>query len=513
MKRFSHLTRTVFLLFFLFGLDKAFAFARIFIVSRTFSLPLQDAFNSANNLPDLLFALISGGAFSMAFIPLLRQAIVSRGRQDAWDLFSRVANLMFVLTGLLAGFIALFAEEIVGAQIGIAPGFGAEQRRLVADLMRLNLISLLIFSISGLVMGGLQANQHFLLPALAPLFYNVGQVIGALFFAPMQPLSLFGFTLPTLGLGVHGLVYGAILGAALHLLVQTPGLFLYQFRWTASLDIRNSGLIAALRLMAPRLLTMFGIQVMFLARDNLASRLGQEGAVSALTYGWMMMQVPETILGTAIATALLPSLAEYAGTGNWALFSETLQKALRALLALTLLSAGVILAAIHPLAALAFGLDEAGTTLLTATIRIYMLTLAGYALQETLSRAFYARKEPLFPLWGVLLRLVIYLGIGISALVFFPEKGAPALAAAELSLLAEALFLLWALNRRGIPPLLLKPAALRGISAAVLGGGLAYGVAVWLPGAGYLTALAGMALGASLGFALIWQDVRLLFRL
>ena len=59
--------------------------------------------------------------------------------------------------------------------------------------------------------------------------------------------------------------------------------------------------------MAPRLMTMAGIQIIFIARDNLASRLDQVGAVTSLTYGWMIMQVPETILGTAIATAMLPA--------------------------------------------------------------------------------------------------------------------------------------------------------------------------------------------------------------
>ncbi|MEJ5225496.1 MAG: lipid II flippase MurJ [Anaerolineales bacterium] len=79
MRKLSHLSRSALLLIFLFGLDKVLAFARLYIVSQTFTLPLQDAFNAANNLPDLLFALISGGAFSMAFIPLLRETLTLRG--------------------------------------------------------------------------------------------------------------------------------------------------------------------------------------------------------------------------------------------------------------------------------------------------------------------------------------------------------------------------------------------------------------------------------------------------
>src|SRR5512138_1666245 len=298
MKNLSFLARTSFLVGSFFFLDKILAFVREGIISRLYrdEVGLLDVFNSANNVPDVLFALISGGALAMAFIPLMSEYLTTKGRAAAWDLFSRVANIAFVATALVAIPIAIFARELVDHVI--VPGFTAEQRTLVADLMRLNLISTIIFSISGLVMASLQANQHFLFPALAPTMYNVGQITGAVFLVPR--------------FGIHGLVYGVILGAALHLLVQIPALFRYGFKWTPALDLRHSGLLEALKLLAPRLLTMFGIQLIVIARDNLASRLNQVGAVTSLTYGWMIMQVPETLLGTAIATAMLPTLAEYA---------------------------------------------------------------------------------------------------------------------------------------------------------------------------------------------------------
>ena len=96
--------------------------------------------------------------------------------------------------------------------------------------------------------------------------------------------------------------------------------------------------------MAPRLLTMGGIQIIVLARDNLASRLDQVGAVTSLTYGWMIMQVPETILGTAIATAMLPALSELAARGDWAEFRSTIERALRVLISLTIPIAAVMAA-------------------------------------------------------------------------------------------------------------------------------------------------------------------------
>ena len=501
MSNLSRVSRNSLIVASFFLLDKILAFVRTGIISRQYadSVHLLDTFNAANNLPDVLFALISGGALAMAFIPLLTEYLTTKDRAAAWDLFSRVANVAFLVTGGIAVLIAIFAEPIVNAEIGIAPGFEAEQRALLAELMRLNLIGTIIFSISGLVMASLQANQHFILPALAPTMYNIGQIFGAVFLAPR--------------FGVHGLVYGVIIGAALHLLIQIPALFKFGFRWTPSLDLRHTGLMEALKLMAPRLLTMGGIQFIVLARDNLASRLDQVGAVTSLTYGWMIMQVPETILGTAIATALLPTLSEFAARGNWAGFRDTIERALRVLIALTIPIAAVMAAGIDPLVRAVFGFDESTSTLITWTTRAYLLTLTGYTIHEVAARAFYARKEPMFPLYAVGLRLVIFLAIGITGVTIFREIGAPVIAFAEIALLIEAVVLFRWLSNRTHEPIHVGGAVTRGLVAALVGGVTAYSLAWFVPGGAITTALLGMSVGGLVALAIVWKDVRLLLHL
>lgn len=501
MPTLSRLTRNSLIVAFFFGLDKILAFVRAAIISRQYSdeVHLLDTFNAANNLPDVLFALISGGALAMAFIPLLTEYLTTKDRAAAWDLFSRVANVAFLVTGGIAILIAIFAEPIVEAEIGIAPGFGAEQRALLAELMRLNLIGTVIFSISGLVMASLQANQHFVLPAMAPIMYNVGQIIGAIFFVPRW--------------GIHGLVYGVILGAAMHLLIQIPALFKFGFRWTPALDLRHTGLIEALKLMAPRLLTMGGIQFIVIARDNLASRLAQEGAVTSLTYGWMIMQVPETILGTAIATAMLPTLSEFAARGDGAGFRLTVEKALRVLVSLTLPIAAVMAAGLAPLVRAVFGFDGAMSQLLTWTARAYLLTLTGYVIHEVAVRSFYARKEPWTPFFAVLIRLVIFLAIGIAGVTLFREIGAPVIAFAEIALLIEAIILFGWLSARTHEPIRVDGAVTRGLAAALLGGAAAYGLAWGVPGGAVVTALLGMVIGGIVALAIVWSEARLLLKL
>ncbi|MEW5942017.1 MAG: murein biosynthesis integral membrane protein MurJ, partial [Chloroflexota bacterium] len=470
MSKLSRVSRNSLIVAFFFFLDKVLAFVRTGIISRQYadSVEMLDTFNAANNLPDVLFALISGGALAMAFIPLLTEYLTTKDRAAAWELFSRVANVAFLVTGSIAVLIAVFAEPIVNAELGIAPGFGEEQRALLAELMRLNLIGTIIFSISGLVMASLQANQHFVLPAMAPIMYNVGQIVGAVFFVPLW--------------GIHGLVYGVILGAAMHLLIQVPALFKFGFRWTPALDLRHTGLIEALSLMAPRLLTMGGIQIIVLARDNIASRLDQAGAVTSLTYGWMIMQVPETILGTAIATALLPTLSEYAARGEWVGFRDTIERALRVLIALTLPVAAVMAAGLAPLVRVVFGFPEETSQLLTWTARAYLLTLTGFTIHEVAARSFYARKEPWYPFFAVALRLALFLGVAVTAATLFREIGAPVIAFAEIALLAEAVLLFTWLSNRMHEPIRVGGAVARGLVAALVGGAAAYGLAWLVPG-------------------------------
>lgn len=483
------------------------------VIAKQFGLSRElDAFNAANNLPDLLFALISGGALAIAFIPVLSETLDREGRQAAWKLFSRIANLAVLITAGLGLFVAIFADQMVRWRVGIAPGFGAEQQHLVATLMRLNLVSTLIFSVSGLVMAGLQANQHFLLPAMAPMFYNVGQIFGAVVLSPAEGYQIGGMTLPAFGLGVHGLVYGVVLGAALHLAIQLPGLLHFGFRWAPALGIRTPAVQKVLRVMGPRVITMFLIQLTFIARDNLASQL-QAGAVTALTYGYMIMQVPETLIGTAIGTALLPSLSELISRNQREAFRETIQRAVRVLLAVTLPVAVVLSIGLRPLIAAAFGFDAQGTELTLWVARGFLLGLMGQSILEVAARSFYAQQDARTPLMAAAINLGAYILLG-SAL--FRPLGAAGISLGDsLAFTSEAALLIWLLNRRLDAPITLGSTAWRAFLAGVIGGLATYGVMLLANGfvSALLASIAGMAAGVIGALPFIWVEIRQLLRL
>lgn len=513
MKKISRLTRVSLMLAVFFGIDKLLGVLRTVIIGRQFGLSEElDVFNAANNLPDLLFALISGGALAIAFIPILSETITKDGREPGWQLFSKVANLAFIVTGGLAIVVSLLAGPLVRGQLGIAPGFSPEQQALAVQLLRLNLIATLVFSLSGLVMAGLQANQHFLLPALAPLIFDVGQIFGAIILAPEDGYQLLGFTLPAFGLGIHGLVYGVILGAVLHLAVQVPGLIKYKFRWFPTLNFRDQAFRKVLKLMGPRLVSMVFIQLIFLARDNLASRL-EVGSVTALSYGWWIQQVPETLIGTAIATALLPTLSEHLTRGEDQSYKMTIERALRVMIALSLPITVILSLTSLPWIQAAFGFPIEDARMILTASQGYLIGLLGHSVVELIVRAFYARQNARLPMLVSGIGFIIYLGF---AILFMGWLGSAGIALANsISYSIQAIFLLVMFNGKLRSKLIFKSTILRtliGTAAAGVCAWLVYAV-IPIPVSGLFLSLGGMFLGVIAAFPAVLPEIRLLLNL
>ena len=497
----SKLTKISFLIALFFGLDKIVGIIRQVIIVRQFGLSANlDAFNVANNLPDLLYALISGGALAIALIPVLSEVLSKDGKKALWTLFSRIANLAFLVTALLAILIAIFSPYLVGWKYGIAPGFNEEQRQIVINLMRLDLLATLIFSISGMVMAGLQANQHFLFPAMAPILYNAGQIIGVVFFVPIW--------------GVYGLAYGVILGAALHLLIQVPVLLRNQFIWIPSLGLKDVYVIKVLKLMGPRVISIFFIQMTFLVRDNLASRLAQ-GSVSALTYGWMIQQVPETLLGTAIGTALLPTLSEMVAAKEDGRFKDTIERAIKVLIAITIPVAVIGALGLRPFLDIVFKLPAEQTDLLLWVTRGYLVGLLGQSVLETIVRSFYARQNAIYPMLGSLINLIIYISLG-SYLI--QVMGAVGISLTDsIAFTIQPIFLILVMNRQiksaistGWVPL---KGMLAGVAAAAVMLGFPPIIAQVHPLPVLVAGMINVMLGLLISIPFIWKEARLLIRL
>jgi putative peptidoglycan lipid II flippase len=345
-----------------------------------------DAYVAAFRVPDLLFTLIAGGALVSAFLPVFAAALARDEEDDAgaWRLASAVTNLVFLVTAVLSGFSALTAPWLATV---IAPGFTPDQQALTADLMRVILLSTCVFAVSGIQMGMLNAYQHFLTPAIAPIVYNGGILVGALWLAPR--------------FGVFGLAWGVVLGAVGHLVVKIPALLRHGFRWQPVLDLRDAGLRRVLWLMWPRVLSMFTVQLVFLINTRLASQI-ESGSVAALNYAWVISQMPQTILGTAIATVAFPTLAELAAKGRKVALRTTFVDALRVMMALSVPAAVALLVLAGPVIAVLLQTGRFGPNAAAATqlaLEMFALGLVGHVTFEVVARVFYAQQDTLTPLY------------------------------------------------------------------------------------------------------------------
>src|SRR5258708_11259543 len=142
-----------------------------------------DAFLAAFRIPETLFTLVAGGALGSAFIPVFGRFMGQDDTEGAGRLASAVMSLVAIAGIVLAVVAGIFGNWIV-AHI-LAPGAPPDEQALTADLMRIMLFTVVIFGVSGLVMGILNTNQHFLTPALAPSMNNIGLIIGAIVFPPI----------------------------------------------------------------------------------------------------------------------------------------------------------------------------------------------------------------------------------------------------------------------------------------------------------------------------------------
>lgn len=495
--KLSLVSKSSLMLSFFFGVNTIVSLVRQVIIARTFGLSKElDAFNAANNIPDLLFSLISGGALAFALIPVLSEYLTHNGKEQMWKVFSNVLNLVFIITAVMSVIVFLFADFIVKAEFGVAPGFEIVQQNVVVMLMRLNLIATVIFSLSGIVSSGLQARQHFLTPAAAPLIYNIGLIIGAIFFSKW--------------FGVTGLVYGTILGSLLHLLIQLPILPRLEFKWYKGIGLHTEGVRKVIRLMGPRLLTVILIQMIFLGRDNLASRL-EEGSITALTYGWTFMQVPETLIGTALGTAILPTLSELAAQKRKAEFQKLISNTVKVILAVSLGASILGMLTLYPIVEAIFDFGTHQTQMVTSVAQAFLIGLLGHTLLEIITRTFYADQDARTPLYGTVIRVGLFFAVSILSYKWFGVVGIAI--ADSVSVTLEVLFMFYLLRKHGFRIQIPVSEIVRILSGVIVAG-IAVLLTLLIPFIpDLLASLLALLIGACIFFFFVKPELKVLTKL
>ncbi len=427
-----------------------------------------DAFYTGNRLPETLFNLIAGGALASAFLPTLTGFLTREDRKGGWRLTSSVINLILMIMGVLSVLAVMVAPWLV--RTVLAPGYeDAEKIRLTVSLLRIMLISPAIFGLSGILMATLNAHQHFALPALAPACYRLGLIVGILFLVPT--------------LGIHGLAWGTVLGALLHLIVQLPALRKLKPSYQRTLGLEMPAVREVGRLMMPRLLGVAVVQLNFWVNTILAS--GQpEGSLSALTFSFQLMIMPQAVIAQSTAIAALPTFSEQFAQGKLDELRSSFASALRGVLFLALpASLGLILLR-KPIVALLFQRGAFGTQSteqVSWALLWWGIGLVGHSALEIIVRAFYAMHDTRTPvaIGALMMGLNVVLSLAFSALferIGWMPHGGLALANSCATAL-ECIALLWRLDKR-LEGLDLERTG-RGMLATV-GASLGMALALWI---------------------------------
>ncbi len=373
----------------------------------------SEAFFAANRFAEILFNLVAGGALGSAFIPTFTSMLAQGQRQTAWKLASAIANLVLLILTAVSILSAFFAPQVV--RYILAPGFAAEdpaKAALTAELLRIQLPSAVIFGLSGLVMGILNAHQHFLLPALAPSMYSLGWIFGALVLAPH--------------LGIHGLAWGIVIGASLHLLLQLPAAArLPQRRYLPTLGLSMAPVRQVGRLMLPRLMGVAVVQLNFLLNTFLAS-LQPQGSLTGISLAFPLMIMPQAAIAQSLAIAALPTFSAQVARGKLDEMRASLAATLRGVLLLAIpASLGLMLLRV-PLVTLIYQRNEFtthSTQLVAWALLWYAAGLVGHSVVEVTARAFYALRDTRTPVMVGAAAMTLNLGFSLLFSALFPRIG------------------------------------------------------------------------------------------
>lgn len=398
-----------------------------------------DIYYAAFRIPDLIFNLIVLGALSAGFVPIFTSLIKDfscenkndgannsaseKNNQVAWGLANNVLNFLLIGLGALSFFGIIFAPYLTRL---ITPGFNAEEQEITSALTRIMFLSPLFLGISGILGGALQSFKRFFVYSLAPIFYNFGIILGALYFVNWWGLS--------------GLAWGVVLGAFLHMAIQIPSAYRLGFRYRFKIILTDINTWKIWKMMVPRTMSLAISQINLVVITIIASSLSR-GSLSVFNLANNLQSFPIGIFGISFAIAAFPSLAAVAFDKEKLSthFSQTIRQILFFIVPATVLII-TLRAQIIRVVLGSGNFDWQDTVLTMNTLGFFALSLFAQATIPLLTRVFYARQNSSTPFYLGL--FTVFLNI-ILSFILAPRMGVPGLALAFSIANIANFLLLW----------------------------------------------------------------------
>lgn len=288
-----------------------------------------DAYTVAFVIPDFMFFILVSGALSVTFIPVFNQRLGAGNKKSAWELSTSLINFMALITLLASILIIIFADPLVRFVIG--PGLDEASRSLAISMMRVIAVNPFLFAIATVIASMQQAIGRFTFYALAPTIYNIGIIIGTVFFT--NGINIFGWQV--FDGGIMGVALGVVLGSMMQLMVSSLGLLGLGFDYQFKIFWKNKGFRKVLTLLPARSLDQGMDYVVGIVETNLASRM-VSSSVRIYQQASTLHMMPINLIGVAISTAAYPRMTQRLGEGRPDLFKKELITIIRVIIWLAL---------------------------------------------------------------------------------------------------------------------------------------------------------------------------------
>ncbi|MCX6793973.1 MAG: murein biosynthesis integral membrane protein MurJ [Candidatus Gottesmanbacteria bacterium] len=419
---------------------------------------------AAFRLPNLIFELLVMGALTSAFIPVFTKYVTQHNEKEGFDIAATLINISTVVLVLLAIPLLLFTNQLSRF---LAPGFSAEQVTRMATYTRF----MIVFQVLPLLVGNfftgiLQSYNLFLVPALAPVVYNIGIILGIVILTPMY--------------GLMAPVYGVGIGAAMFMVIQLPLVILVGYRHRLAFNWRHKGVREVLKLIGPRTLGLAVSQIDSTVDLMLVSILGAR-MVTVFNFAQQLQQLPVGLFGVSVAQAALPTLSAASAKEDRGEFKKSVISAIHQILFFVFPASALFIVLRIPVVRLVFGasrFDWEATVLTGMTLSMFSLSIFAQSIVNVLARGFYALYDTKTP---VKISVVSILTNTLLSLFFIKVLGLPVwslgLSTSIASILnATVLYIVLDKKIGGFPKMeLFLPAIKMFIAAA------AAGVAVFFP--------------------------------
>jgi putative peptidoglycan lipid II flippase len=485
------------------GLSRLLGLAREVVAASLFGVSgVMSAFTIAFQVPNLLRALVADSALQGAFIPVFTELLEKGERKEAFRIASSLFFLITLVLGALTVLFVIFADPIMSV---FAPGFDDQPalKDLTVQLSRLMFPIVVLLALSGVVVGMLNSFDHFSVPALAPVAWNLVIIAALVGLVPLLPEED----------EIYAYAIGILAGTVVQFLLPLPWLRGRGGRLTLTLDWRDERVRRVLRLMLPVTIAL-GLINLSLAINSLFGTLVSDQAPAAIDKAFRIYQLPQGLFSISIATILFPTLARFAARGAHDDLRRTMGNGVRQICLLLIPSAVLMAVLAEPITQVVYQRGAFGprATDLTSTALVWWsISLPFQGVSLLFSRTFFSLQRPwaTTALSGVnllvnaALAAALHGPFGIAGIVVGTVAGTVTMCLAQGWLLRGEL--------GGVEGKRTMGAAMRMLAAAALLAAVAYGAWRALDGllgggsfAQALAVLAAIAAGAAAYGAAVW---------